>query len=218
MEQTNGWKWQLAQQLEHRWWQRYLKNKDVEGYLQWKAAYWKDLLQTVAGYVPAQSALSVLDAGCGPAGIFMALENNKVTALDPLLDKYRSLAHFRPEKYPWTSFTNLAIESLQETMHYDTIYCINAINHVNDLSRCYDNLVDALKPGGHLIISTDAHRYTALKKIFQWIPGDMLHPVQLDIKEYESLLTGRGLRIVKTILHKREAIFDYYITIAEKTA
>ena len=44
----------------------------------------------------------------------------------------------------------------------------------------------------------------------------MLHPVQLDINEYNAMLTSRNLEIVKNILHKQEKIFDYYITIAKK--
>jgi 2-polyprenyl-6-hydroxyphenyl methylase/3-demethylubiquinone-9 3-methyltransferase len=93
---------------------------------------------------------------------------------------------------------------------------MNAINHVNNIELCYDNLVKALKPDGYLIISTDAHKHPFLKKIFQLIPGDMLHPVQLDINEYNNFLTNRKLAIVKNILQKEEKIFDYYITIAQK--
>ncbi len=93
---------------------------------------------------------------------------------------------------------------------------MNAINHVNDLALCYDNLINALKLGGYLVISTDAHRSGMLKKIFQWLPGDMLHPVQLGIDEYETLLTERKVQVIKNILYKREAIFDYYITVGRK--
>jgi 2-polyprenyl-6-hydroxyphenyl methylase/3-demethylubiquinone-9 3-methyltransferase len=218
MEQPKTWKWQLAQQLEYRWWQRYLRNKQTADYLPWKLAYWNKLLATVAPHMPQENNLSILDAGCGPAGIFMALDGNRVEAIDPLLDKYADLPHFIPTDYPWVNFTTLSLEALDKTDHYDRIFCLNAINHVNDLSTCYNNLIQALKPGGYLVVSTDAHRHRLLKKIFQLIPGDMLHPVQLDINEYESLLTDRSMQIIQHILYKREAIFDYYITVARKTA
>jgi len=67
-----------------------------------------------------------------------------------------------------------------------------------------------------LVVSIDAHRSNIVKKIFQFLPGDVLHPVQLNLSEYNEKLTHRGLTIVKDILYKREAIFDYYITIAQK--
>lgn len=216
MEENASWKWKLAQTLEYKWWQNYLEKKDTTEYLQWKCHYWQEVFLTVSKFVEIPAGLSILDAGCGPAGIFIILKGNTVDAIDPLLQKYENLPHFTPEKYPWTQFKNISIEALNEEEKYDFIFCMNAINHVNDIERCYDNLVKALKPNGRLIISTDAHRHNFLKKIFQLIPGDMLHPVQLNIEEYNSFLTNRNLEIVKTILQKQETIFDYYITIAKK--
>ena len=211
-----GWKWKLAQKLEYIWWQQYLKNKDTAVYLEKKRKYWQGLLSAISGHLPLDKDQLVLDAGCGPAGIFMSLEGCRVEAIDPLLDRYSSLPHYQPEIYPWTRFRKLPIEDLSETEKYDVIFCMNAINHVRDIELCYDKLVAALKPNGYLVISTDAHRFGLLKKIFQLLPGDMLHPVQLDIREYEAFLTNRKLTIIQTLLSKRESIFDYYITIARK--
>ncbi len=216
MQSSPTWKWKLAQTLEYKWWQQYLKSKDTKAYLQWKIHYWQEVLLTISRYIEIPDSKTILDAGCGPAGIFMALKGNTVIAIDPLLDKYQSLDHFQPDKFAWTQFKNLPIESVKDQEKYDYIFCMNAINHVNDIGLCYDNLVNALKPNGYLIISTDAHKHTFLKKIFQLIPGDMLHPVQLDIKEYDALLEKRQVQIVQNILYKEEKIFDYYITIGKK--
>ena len=216
MEETASWKWKLAQTLEYKWWQNYLQKKDTVEYLQWKCHYWQDVLLTISKYAEMPTGKTILDAGCGPAGIFIILKGNTVDAIDPLLDKYESLPHFKPESYAWTQFKNMPIEALNEHEKYDFIFCMNAINHVNDIDKCYDNLVKSLKPDGYLIISTDAHKYNFLKKIFQLIPGDMLHPVQLNIEEYDELLRKRNLEIIKNILYKQEKIFDYYITIAKK--
>ncbi len=216
MTNTPRLKWKLAQNLEYKWWQRYLKNKDVSEYLQQKTNYWNKLIDSIADCLPSLNGKKILDAGCGPAGIFMALKNNEITALDPLLHKYKELPHFIPDQFPWTGFINSSIEVLNETEKYDLIFCMNAINHVNDIDLCYKNLSRALKPGGFLIISTDAHRSQLLKKIFQTIPGDMLHPIQLDINEYQHFLKQASLEIIKNILYKKEQIFHYYITIAKK--
>jgi len=216
LEETTSWKWKLAQTLEYKWWQNYLQKKDATEYLQWKSHYWQEVLLTVSKYVAIPSSQTILDAGCGPAGIFIILKGNTVDAIDPLLNKYETLPHYTPEKYPWTQFKSIPIEALNETEKYDIIYCMNAINHVNDIEKCYDNLVKSLKPNGFLIISTDAHRHNFLKKIFQLIPGDMLHPVQLDIEEYNALLQKRNMEIIQDILYKQESIFNYFITIARK--
>lgn len=212
------WKWKLAQKLEFVWWQRYLKNKDAGAYLDWKKRYWQKLLIKISNSLPHKQNLQILDAGCGPAGIFLALEGNEVDAIDSLLDKYQLLPHFQPEKAAWTRFRKIPLEELDETEKYDIIFCMNVINHVQDIALCYDKLVAALKPNGYLVISTDAHRNGFLKKIFQMIPGDMLHPVQLDINEYAALLNQRGMSIINQLLYKREPVFDYYITTSQKKA
>jgi 2-polyprenyl-3-methyl-5-hydroxy-6-metoxy-1,4-benzoquinol methylase len=216
MQEKTALKWKLSQWLEYKWWKSYLKHKDVEQYLNSKCNYWNKILDTISPYLPLLKDQKILDAGCGPAGIFMVAQGNEVVALDPLLDKYKTLAHFKPSLFPWTKFKKGNIEAKEEINHYDVIFCMNAINHVNDIHLCYQKLAQVLKPGGHLIISTDAHRHKFLKKIFQFIPGDALHPIQLDITEYLNLLNIHEFNITKNVLYKEGNIFHYYITIATK--
>jgi 2-polyprenyl-3-methyl-5-hydroxy-6-metoxy-1,4-benzoquinol methylase len=211
-----NWKWTLAQQAEFKWWQAYLRKKEVSGYLENKKFYWDRVLTEISPFATLPAKAEILDAGCGPAGIFMNLQNYPVSAIDPLLEKYKLLAHFKPSDYPWVNFIQSPIEAIDYFEKFDVIFCMNAINHVNDINSCYDKLVRALKPGGILVISTDTHRNNTLKKIFQWIPGDILHPMQYNLSEYNKMLTSRGVTLIKDILFKRETIFDYYITIAKK--
>ncbi|MEN9598355.1 MAG: hypothetical protein RL596_666 [Bacteroidota bacterium] len=211
-----NWKWKLAQQAEFKWWQGYLRKKEVGEYLEKKKIYWDRVLAEISPFIHLQNKAEILDAGCGPAGIFMNLQNYQVSAIDPLLEKYKLLAHFKPADYPWVNFIQAPIEAIDYFEKFDAIFCLNAINHVNDINSCYDKLVRALKPGGTLVISTDTHRNNTLKKIFQWIPGDILHPMQYNLSEYNEMLTSRSVTLIKDILFKREAIFDYYITIAKK--
>ncbi len=211
-------RWKLAQAAEIRWWQGYLKNKPTIDYAVWKTKYWQNLLKEMdlAGSITEGS--KILDAGCGPAGIFMILKNHKVDALDPLLDEYEAkLPHFRRENYPNVQFFSQPLESFSDKKAvYDTVFCLNAINHVADLQRAFDVLVDATKAGGTLVVSIDAHNYSFLKTIFQALPGDILHPHQFDLAEYSNMLTSRGCRIERTLLKKAEFIFNYYVLVATK--
>jgi 2-polyprenyl-3-methyl-5-hydroxy-6-metoxy-1,4-benzoquinol methylase len=209
-------KWKIAQKLEYKWWQKYLRSKNVDEYLAYKSNYWNTVLKNLSPFLTVQGQQQIMDAGCGPAGIFMVLEGNHVTAVDPLLHKYAELPHFNSANYPWVNFLNQPLETLEQKETFDIIFCMNAINHVNDIERCYDRLVAALKPGGVMVISVDCHRSNVLKKIFQLLPGDLLHPVQLNLAEYNQKLTKRGMQILNDILYKREPIFDYFITIAVK--
>ncbi len=216
LSDTTSWKWNLAQSLELKWWKKYLTNKDRKQYLEWKSNYWNNLLFDIKKYIELPEHCIILDAGCGPAGIFICLKKNQVIAIDPLLEKYLENDLLQQDNYPWVQFKQCKIEDLNYIEKFDYIFCLNAINHVKDIEKSYNTLIAALKPSGILILSTDAHKHSILKKIFQLIPGDMLHPVQLNIEEYNAHLLKRNMEIIKNILYKEESIFNYYITIAKK--
>jgi SAM-dependent methyltransferase len=211
-------RWKIAQAAEIRWWQGYLKNKPTTDYAVWKTKYWQDLLAEIGLKDQITEGDKILDAGCGPAGIFMIFKNQDVDALDPLLDEYEAkLPHFRKKNYPNVQFFSQPLESFADKKDvYDTVFCLNAINHVADLQRAFDVLVDATKSGGTLVVSIDAHNYGFLKTIFQALPGDVLHPHQFDLAEYSAMLTSRGCRIERTLLKKAEFIFNYYVLVATK--
>lgn len=208
-------KWKVAQQLEIKWWKRYLKHKNVDEYLSWKKKYWIDFLQQIPD-LPKLQQLQILDAGCGPAGIFMVLDKNQVDAVDPLINQYQSLPHFDVSNYTHTQFITKSIEEIDVIEKYDVIFCLNAINHVADIQLAYHKLTNALKKGGRMYVSVDAHRFAILKKIFQILPGDALHPHQYDLQEYETFLKTEQLEVLPSILIKKEPIFDYYLCIAKK--
>jgi 2-polyprenyl-6-hydroxyphenyl methylase/3-demethylubiquinone-9 3-methyltransferase len=208
-------KWKIAQMAEIKWWKNYLKDKDKQQYLEWKKNYWQNILEKLNDVIEINSSQRILDAGCGPAGIFIKLQHCKTIAIDPLLDEYeRDLDHFKKKAYPSIQFITSPLEQIHLSEKMDLIFCMNAINHVEDLNICYDKLVSLLKPGGKLIISIDCHNHGFLKKIFRLIPGDILHPYQFDLLEYEKFLTDRKLDIIKNICIKKEFFFSHYIQIA----
>ena len=208
-------RWKIAQAAEIRWWKNYLKKKPVGEYLAWKKNYWEEMLQSLE--LAPKAGDRVLDAGCGPAGIFMALPNSEVTALDPLLDQYENdIPHFSKENYPGVHFLSMPLENFEEEEAYDFVFCLNAINHVSDLALSFDRIVRALRPGGQLIVSIDAHNHQILKKIFRLLPGDILHPHQYDQQEYLQMLRQRSCRIQNSILYKPAFIFNYYVVHAIK--
>jgi 2-polyprenyl-3-methyl-5-hydroxy-6-metoxy-1,4-benzoquinol methylase len=209
-----SWRWHIAQQLEIKWWQNYLKDRSPDTYLPWKRRYWEGLLRELWPSLLLKPGAEVLDAGCGPAGIFMALEGQLVTAIDPLLREYKSLPHFQPDQYPNVHFKELAIENLKEEHRFDVVFCLNAINHVADIHSAYGRLVQALKPGGTLVVSIDAHNHSSLKHLFRLVPGDALHPHQYDLDEYTRFLEDRGLAVVQTLLKDKGKIFNYYVQVA----
>jgi 2-polyprenyl-3-methyl-5-hydroxy-6-metoxy-1,4-benzoquinol methylase len=211
------WRWKTAQFAERNWWRQYLGGKDVETYLQWKREYWMQLIMKCEHYVDIKDANSILDAGCGPAGVFMLFQDKKTVAFDPLILLYETdLPHFRQSMYPAVQFIAQGFENLELDQHFDLVFCMNAINHVQDIEKSMDVLVSKMESGGHLVISIDAHTHTIFKHIFRLLPGDVLHPHQYDLNEYQNMLTSRGCTLMATELLKHEFFFDHYLLIAKK--
>ena len=69
---------------------------------------------------------------------------------------------------------------------------------------------------GRLVLSVDAHRHRWLKPIFRAVPGDVLHPHQHDLDDYEQLCTAAGLSVLRRLCYKREAIFNYWVLTLER--
>jgi 2-polyprenyl-6-hydroxyphenyl methylase/3-demethylubiquinone-9 3-methyltransferase len=206
----------MAQAVEIRWWKNYLRKKPVGEYLDWKRQYWLDLIASYNSQLELEKKQQILDAGCGPAGIFMILDIHEVKAIDPLLDAYEKLEHFDPDTYSWVDFEKRSIEQLSNKDQFDGIFCLNAINHVENLQEAVQNLYDSAKPGAWMMISSDAHHYPILKPIFRLIPGDVLHPHQHDKKDYENIWQQSGWKIEKVEMIKRDGIFDYWMWLLRK--
>ncbi len=210
-----SFRWRLAQYLERRWWKRYLRGKSPSTYLKDKKAYWVKTLEQLGW--ETEPGRRVLDAGCGPAGVFTHLHKiEEVTALDPLLGSYeKDLAIFRRADYPGVTFLEQALEhDFADEPPFAAIYCFNAINHVADWGRALDTLTAHANPGTRMILTSDVHRHKVLLPIFKALPGDALHPQQHGPNAYRIALAGRGWRIEREEVLRREAIFDYTAWVA----
>ncbi|HNL08690.1 MAG: class I SAM-dependent methyltransferase [Chitinophagales bacterium] len=210
-------KWKLAQQLELLWWKNYLRRKSPADYLVWKRRYWQNFLQNLALQLPP--ICDVLDAGCGPAGIFTILEQQKVVAIDPLLAHYAEQLspHFTTAAYPHVRFEDCRLEDINYQQSFDYIFCINAINHVSDLPLALARLSAALRPNATLVLSTDVHNHNFFKHLFRLLPLDALHPHQFDLAEYRQQLPN-DLHVVQEINYQQAFFFDYYVWILQKNS
>jgi len=98
-----NWRWKIAQAVEIRWWKNYLKNKNESAYLEWKQNYWRDFIQKTRLHFTENER--IMEVGCGPAGIFIALPKQQIDAVDPLINQYeKKIAHFKKADYPKVAF------------------------------------------------------------------------------------------------------------------
>ncbi|MCB0637827.1 MAG: methyltransferase domain-containing protein [Lewinella sp.] len=208
-----SWRWRLAQWLEIRWWRRYLGRHALDQYLDDKRDYWQRLLATLD--FPETSEGRWLDAGCGPAGLFLLPPSPATDAVDPLLDQYRAaFPHLREADFPAVTFHSAPLEDWRPTYRYEHISCCNAINHVDDWSAALDRLTTLATPGGRLLLGVDVHRWSWCKVLFRWLPGDMLHPHQHDARDYQQALLARGWQIERMHTWKKGLIFSYWLVTA----
>lgn len=195
-----------------------MKNQSKEEYLGWKTEYWNRFISDYHPEASQKHNLNILDAGCGPAGIFSVLDKHRVMAIDPLMNKYREeIGQFKESDYPWTQFACSDMESFSHSETFDIIFSINAINHVHNLEGALQNLKSLLSPSGTLVLTTDCHNTKLLKPLFRAIPGDALHPHQHNRADYEELIKQVGFNIVKAERIKKAPIFDYYLFTAVKS-
>lgn len=205
----------MAQFAELKWWRNYLRDKNIADYLAWKKKYWQDLLDQCG--IEKDKELRVLDAGCGPSGMFMMFAENDCVAFDPLIQEYEELPHFSSKDYPHVNFVKAGLEDFQTQKKFDLIFCMNAINHVRDIDKSMKNLGEWASSGSELVLSIDAHNFAFFKFLFRLLPGDILHPHQYDLKEYCRMIKEAGFSIEKEICLKKEFFFDYYVVVARKT-
>jgi 2-polyprenyl-3-methyl-5-hydroxy-6-metoxy-1,4-benzoquinol methylase len=212
-----GLKWQIAQWLELRWWKNYLHGKDKTTYLQWKQNYWLKVLEQLTHVVSIHPHHTICDLGCGPAGIFIALPQNKVTGVDPLIKEYEQhTPFFSRQDYPNVNFVQSTMEEFSSAEKFDAVFCLNAINHVSSIERAFDVLCALPKQGSPVVLSIDAHNHSFFKWLFRLIPGDALHPHQYDLNEYKDFLEKRGLKAEKPIQLKQEFFFTHYVLVAKR--
>lgn len=211
-------RWKIAQKAELNWWKKYLKNRPTPEYLAWKKDYWEDFMSRINIHPDANDIC--LDAGCGPAGINLALEHvQSVKAIDPLWNSYaEQLSVAQKVSANGHQFQQLLLEDLNETEVYNYVFCLNVINHVSDWEKATQNLWNALKPGGTLILSSDVHRFPWLRFPFRLMQWDILHPQQHSLDDYIHLFqrTMPDYKMKIQLKHSSKGVFDYYIFVLEK--
>ena len=214
----NTLKWRLAQFLELLWWKRYLTKKEVKEYAIWKKEYWNSfIIKTGVGEYLNKDTLA-LDVGCGPAGIFISLNEQQVVAVDPLISSYESnLEHFKRSNYPNVSFVSKAFEDFETEKDFDVIFCLNAVNHFRDFRFSIEKLQAMLNKGGVLVLSIDVHRFLFFKHLFRIIPGDALHPHQHSRSDYIGFMKSfSSLGLLSHQVLNRGNIFNYEVLIYRK--
>ena len=132
---------------ELAFWQQFVKtDRFLNGWV--KKVKTPELNQEVADFILSVKNDSVLDVGSGVCSLLNGLVN--VTACDPLGDLYRLI--FDYERHKLTPPLAIPAEYLKYSNEFDIVHISNALDHCQNPGDALDRLIDAVKPGGYLIV------------------------------------------------------------------
>ncbi|MBN2498640.1 MAG: methyltransferase domain-containing protein [Deltaproteobacteria bacterium] len=188
--------WERVQELE--W--AYQARKRPERVLALNRIYWQRLLaETRKAGVRIGPGTRVLDAGCGGAGILLALEQGERVGIDPLMDRYL-------ERFDFLAGTDIVwlracVEDYTSERPFDIVFCINVLDHTRDPGAAARRLQGLLAEGGHLVVLVNLHRSALARRYYALLQRyvDPTHPQQMDRSAALRLFAGLSL------VYEREA-------------
>jgi ubiquinone/menaquinone biosynthesis C-methylase UbiE len=95
----------------------------------------------------------ILDVGCGPTGIGYFITAAKRVGVDPLAETYERWNGYFGE--PIELVASQAEQLPFGTATFDTVFCINCIDHSQDPAAILTEIARVLRPGGLLVFHVD---------------------------------------------------------------
>jgi len=136
----------------------------------------------------------VAEYGCGPftqlrhISTFHKKSFKSVCLIDPLIDSYPNLQNctYKNGLLCGVSVTTVKSQAEEHIIHnnYDTIICINVLEHVQDVWKVLNNINASLKTGGRLILGERTYDNFDCTKLF-----DIGHPIRIKtavIRKYQQ--------------------------------
>jgi malonyl-CoA O-methyltransferase len=184
---------------------RIKKLSPLDGYNKWAVTYHVEdnpIKKLSDEFIKSQlgelKGKSILDAGCG-TGKFCAIAVESGAEHVKGIDLSPRMIEEAKKNCEQATFecADLSIKEIKEK--YDVIICGLVLGHIDSLERVFANLVNALKSGGHLIL-TDFHPLQTIMKSKRTFSHDgktfevahTLHPLD----EYFKLLTKHHINII----------------------
>lgn len=192
-------KWENAQKFEENVWLN--SPRDYEDYNTWWAKQFEEYK-----FLTGIPAPNIIEVGCGPYAkntrlVLRSIDTHpsQVDLLDPLLDSYIE------NSFSVTNFTSntsydicvegfsIPLEDFQTEKKYNIVICINVLDHVLDVEKCFKVMYDILDIGGVLILGQDLTNEEDFKLCPQTIT-DIGHPIKVHheyirqfIKDYKHI-------------------------------
>jgi len=142
-------KYKQVQRHELEWW----RNNHID--VNW---LWNTYLDVFEPWL--REFECVVDIGCGPMPIFCSprIQGERWIAVDPLFEEYNSIPYYTKYHSGKIEFANEAGQVASNSA--DGVFCLNALDHVQDPGNMLVHLRRILKPGGRLYLFVDIDKPT----------------------------------------------------------
>jgi SAM-dependent methyltransferase len=145
---------------------------------------------------------AILDVGCGPVGIVFFLEAKKSVGLDPLAAQYARWNGYWGKQVELIQADGASMPLARES--FDSVFCINVLDHTFNPSGVLGEIDRVLKPGGKVVLHVDLDSpLRKLHKAFKSISG-VLHPQSLT---YDWLLEQLSSYFDVVKVHRDPLVF-----------
>jgi len=130
----------------------------------------------------------LIEIGCGPftqtKTIIVGRTTESITLVDPLINEYRNHQHCSYPRFDNPILLPILAEDIPADIgDYDTVICINVIEHVRDSRAVLANIDRLVKPGGILILCEKVYDGTDFNLLY-----DTGHPIRINEALLEELL------------------------------
>jgi SAM-dependent methyltransferase len=148
----------------------------------------------------------ILEVGCGIGNLTYYLQHFGALSSIDISDRY--LAHMKID-YPDICFykfdiSDEAVQILRKEQ-FDTVVCVNVLEHVQNDKKALQNIYEILKPDGRLLLYVPA-----LPWLYGTVDADLAHYRRYNKKRLEEIVTHAGFRIEKIFYSNFLAIVGWF--------
>lgn len=138
---------------------------------------------------------NVLEVGCGHGGYGQRIsQQSRYTGLDLSNDLIETLKRKHPDQtFICADITDAKVIEDLKSKEYDTILCLNVLEHIEKDKEAAQAMLSVLKPGGHLILFVPAFQqlYTEMDRLAG-------HFRRYKVKDLDALFDKGKVRFIKT--------------------
>lgn len=184
-------RWIAAQQYEEKTWiENFHLGDDWNNW--WKEKF--DSYSIIEKHF-GDGELDALEVGCGPFTNVRLIEEcvyniKSITCSDPLIETYKKLPCWIRNNVNRIKTNSDQLENLVfNDESFDLVVCINVLDHVEDVEKCFTEMKRVLKPNGLLILGQDLTDWEKRKDPNPEQDQDQGHPIRVNEEYCREKLT-----------------------------